>query len=860
VNKRNGMPADARRDRRSAVEPAEASDRERALGEAAADRRDVPTAMKHLRRAARIADDAGLEVQAGRARVLLAGLLALRGDFAGADREASRAAEVLGGTDLACLEAQRGYIAYSRGRLNEALERFRRALPGLQRGGETWVEGSVLANRALVHAHQGAFAPAEVDLRRAKALFDSLGDDRTSADVELNLGWLAARRGDVPSALVWFDRADEYFRQEGLTEPAALFDRCEALLVARLAGEARHAAAEAVERLGEQGPAALMAQAQLRLAEAALLQGDAASASKAAATALAAFTRQRRPSFAALARYASLRAAWMSGERAPGLVRTARRAADDLAATGWTVAALDARLVAAQLALDSGQIAAARRELEHARAARRRGPAHVRSRLWHVEALLRLAHGDRPGADSALRAGIRVLDSYRAVLGATELRAHFSAHATDLAALGLRLALDDGKATRVLAWAERWRAGSLHPRPVRPPPDPDLAKDLAALRRVSSELAERAASGRSSARLLARQAALENAVRDRARHAPGQGLYRALPAPTVQACRAALGPRALVEMVESGGALHAVVIAASRPKLRTLGPAGEVEAELHGLRFALRRLAMGYGSAASRQAARAGLATAARNLDRMLLGPVEADIGDRELVLVPTGALHAVPWSLLPSLTARPLSVAPSLALWHRAHSTEAHLGTTAKVVLVVGPGLPGAETEVSHLGESYPGACWLADSAATALRVTAALDGADLAHIAAHGRFRSDNALFSCLDLADGPLTVYDLEALERAPTTIVLSACDSGLSEVCAGDELMGLAAALFTLGSRCLIAAVVPVDDRSTLPLMVALHDALRAGMAPAAALAAAQVRATAKGGSPESSGSFVCFGAG
>ncbi|MFC4946126.1 CHAT domain-containing protein [Pseudonocardia sp. GCM10023141] len=54
-------------------------------------------------------------------------------------------------------------------------------------------------------------------------------------------------------------------------------------------------------------------------------------------------------------------------------------------------------------------------------------------------------------------------------------------------------------------------------------------------------------------------------------------------------------------------------------------------------------------------------------LDALLLGPL-ADLCDgRELVVVPTGALHAVPWAALPSCAGRPVSVAPSAALCMRA-------------------------------------------------------------------------------------------------------------------------------------------------------------------------------------------------
>ena len=177
------------------------------------------------------------------------------------------------------------------------------------------------------------------------------------------------------------------------------------------------------------------------------------------------------------------------------------------------------------------------------------------------------------------------------------------------------------------------------------------------------------------------------------------------------------------------------------------------------------------------------------------------------------------------------MSVTPAAAFWYRATvRPQLTAPTDRRVVLVAGPGLAGAESEVAELQSSYPGSRCLIAADARAEAVATALDGADLAHVAAHGRFRADNPLFSSLEMADGPLTVYDLEALSQAPANLVLSACDSAVSEVCPGDDLMGLAAALLALGSRSLIASVLPVDDALTRPLMIALHQELRTGALP------------------------------
>ena len=149
---------------------------------------------------------------------------------------------------------------------------------------------------------------------------------------------------------------------------------------------------------------------------------------------------------------------------------------------------------------------------------------------------------------------------------------------------------------------------------------------------------------------------------------------------------------------------------------------------------------------------------------------------------------------------------------------------------------------------------------AATAQAVLATLDGADVAHLAAHGSFRADNPLFSSINLADGPLTVYDLESLDEAPALCVLSACDSGLSEVKAGDELMGLTATLLALGSATIVASVVTVPDEAGTQLMTAFHRELAAGVAPAEALVRAQGDLDDGLEAVATRAGFVCFGAG
>jgi CHAT domain-containing protein len=182
------------------------------------------------------------------------------------------------------------------------------------------------------------------------------------------------------------------------------------------------------------------------------------------------------------------------------------------------------------------------------------------------------------------------------------------------------------------------------------------------------------------------------------------------------------------------------------------------------------------------------------------------------------------------------VTISPSAGLWQRPSPGGATRAADA-TALIAGPDLPGGRAEVLRLAGAYHGATVLHGDDATIARVRGALEGADLVHLAAHGRFRSDSPLFSSLRLADGHLTVYDLERLRSVPATLVLPACDAAVVDVHEGDELLGTATAMLGLGVTSIVAPVLPVPDAATTELMVALHDGLRTGVGPSVALAQA-----------------------
>jgi tetratricopeptide (TPR) repeat protein len=822
----------------------------RAIGLALRELNDLSGALGALRRAVRWA-------QAPRVRALaqmsLGYVLANAGRTAAALRVVDTALPQLSGADAGRARMQRGVVLHYRGRFDEAVRDYGVAIEIAQREGDALLEARARNNRGLLNAHRGTTRGAD-DLHRAAGIFQRLGLDLAAADARWNIGIAAGQRGDVPDALRRFAEVDAEYRRLAVPRPALLLDRFELLLSVPLVDEAIEVADTAVRELRRRRLASDLAEALLARARVALVADDPETAATAAAAARVRFRRQGRRTWAIFARHVELRAAYRLGTGSAALLRAMMRTAAQLDATGWPAPALATRIEAARLAVALGLTDQAADLLATAADSRRTGTATRRAQGWYALALARRLAGDERGAGTALRRGLAVLDRHRASLGATELRAQSGAHGRELATEGLDIAIRAGAPGRVLRWAERWRANALRMRPVLPPSDPVRAEALAELRMVSTALEDALLAGRPVDALRRRQIRLEQRIRELARGVHGGGALTRPPA--IRELAAALGPAVLLELVAHADRLHAVVLRDGRATLHDLGPVGEAlhQARLH--RFGLRRLVTTGDAPATRD----GVMRAAAALDAQIFGPVRARLADRPLVIVPIGALHTVSWAGLPTCVGRPVTVAPSATVWA---SAVARPAPTGENLLVAGPRLPAAETEVRLLHGVLPTARLLTAQQATAEAVTAALDGAGLAHVAAHGEFRADNPLFSTLELSDGPLTAYELERLSRPPGCVVLSACDSGLAGVWPGDELIGFSAVLLAMGTRSLIAAVLPVPAELTTALMLDLHRRMRDGAPPAVALARAQEAFTAgsaDGLAYATAAAFVCLGAG
>jgi hypothetical protein len=304
---------------------------------------------------------------------------------------------------------------------------------------------------------------------------------------------------------------------------------------------------------------------------------------------------------------------------------------------------------------------------------------------------------------------------------------------------------------------------------------------------------------------------------------------------------------ALVCYFDVGGRLHAAVFAGSRSRIVAIGDSLTVSETARRVRADLDVLANGYLPSAILGAVGTTLSRSLDKLADTLLAPLA--VPDDRLVIVPTGALAALPWMCLAPLQDRPVVVAPSATAWLAASSSEGRGGNS--VVAMAGPDLARSEEEVVAIGKLWPRAKVFAGADSRRDQLVSALSSATLVHVAAHGQHQAENPLFSSVRLADGHLFAYELDHTTRAAEHVVLSACELGQATIRAGDESLGLTSVLLRLGTRSVISGVARVHDDVAAEVMTGYHAALAAGVDSAQALASAC--AESKTPAP-----FVCFG--
>jgi CHAT domain-containing protein len=252
-----------------------------------------------------------------------------------------------------------------------------------------------------------------------------------------------------------------------------------------------------------------------------------------------------------------------------------------------------------------------------------------------------------------------------------------------------------------------------------------------------------------------------------------------------------------------------------------------------------------------------------RDLHRQLIEPIQDRIRARTLILVPHQLLHYLPFHALYDgekylIDSYDLSRAPSVSVLKICREKKIQRTEQDLILAVSDEMTPYINEEVQALRDLLPKGLFFMGKEARVDKLRRYGQTAGKLHIAAHGIFRADNPMFSSLKLGDTWLNLFDIFNLQLGAELTVLSACETGMSAVWEGDELLGLARGFLYAGTPSLLVSLWTVNDRSTAMLMRGFYQALQQGASKGRALQEAMIAVKAKFPHPYYWAPFILMG--
>ncbi|WP_395143306.1 CHAT domain-containing protein [Armatimonas sp.] len=769
--------------------------------------------------------------------------------------------------DAARVLGNLGSLHLRRDQYSEALACYERASA---QDADPRLHAGLAVNSGIALTYLGRHDDAEVRYEHARVLYTTLGSRFDAAVVATNLGFLSATAGRYAKSLALLGEAIGVFQSEKTEHELAraAIDAGETCRALNLLPEAL-AHFGSAQAIFEQLPLDYD-RARAALGQAAVLaqQGRDADAEVALSQAETLFVAQGN---AVQQAHVQLLRALLHQRQGR---ETEAQAAAQTVREGFMAASLPGWVAEAQLVLGE--------KLESVAAL-----ARTTGRVWlesRAERALGLKTTDRATALEHFRRSVTALESLRAGIAPEELHVAFlsdkEAIYSELASLLLSNSPTEAELAEALAVTERSRSRLLLERVLSAaeslPSSPTLETLRAELSRAYRETLPQDPSEPQRHGLLSRDLSqLESAYAQALRKSE---LAHLLPKSIFQntlpdraALQAALAPdETLLIFGHFGESLGAFVL--ERERLTALPHL----AELSELRHAARRFRYHLQKMAGAPTLRPLLAPALKTeLDAVLtqlydfvFRPIAAKIRTKRLVIVPTDVLHGLPLAAFRDkdtylLDQYELVITPSAAIWHTLvsrHKPSKLRTGPALLVSLQSVGTEQAQAEVEAIEPCLTEVTALAGSAATLTAVREQMKDKAILHFATHALFRQDNPLFSGLQLSEGWLLARDLYGLPIDADLVTLSACQTAVSQIAAGDEPFGLVRGFLAAGAQRVAASLWPADDAATAALMQGFYGKIARGQTPSQALRAAQQELQALWPHPYYWAAFCLMGSG
>lgn len=767
---------------------------------------------------------------------------------------------------LARLDSNVANILLRQDRYDEAIEIYQRAYKVLAEVGEPRDLAAVLSNIAVCYMSMSRFGKALEVFREARVICGKNGLSKLVAEADYNIAWIHYLRGEYRTAIELYQTTRRYCEETGDAYHASLcdLDEAELFLDLNLNREGEQLARRAAREFRRLGMRYERAKALVNTALACVDAGHSRRAMLMFRQARRLFLEDRNYVWAAVIdlyravvchrakknkaakRYCGRAEKVLAGSALTGkavlcdllkaqiyreeghrnkarrIVLEAKRHLDNL---GIRSLALHASFLLAQLEEEAGNVVAAYEACQFAR----REIEALRSRLWGEDIQV-----------SFLKDKLSLYEMLvRLCMNRSEPEAHEEAFryieeakSRSLAeSLTLQAREDSQQGARIHA-AEvqelRRELQGLYRQIERVSFDPEHPTQLRSLRgeanrceeKLASSIRELGRTDRESAALLGGSPISLEEIRT------------CVPADAV-----------LLQFYAAGETLYCALLSRTRLQIVPVAATKETRKALHLFRFQMSKVRLGPAYLKNffevwYRATRNHL----ENLYIQLISPIRHLLDCRHLIIAPYGGLHHLPFHALLRgdrylMDDYTISYSPNASVFGLCSDRPPSSFEESLVFGIPDSHTPEITGEVAEIAEILPKAHLFVGESATLTTLRNYAVKSRFVHLATHGLFRSDNPLFSSIQLGDSRVSLLDLYDFQMPADLVTLSGCSTGMNEVVGGDELIGLVRGLLYAGARSLLVSLWEVNDKSTSCFMKSFYANIVHGGEKASALQSA-----------------------
>jgi len=785
------------------------------------------------------------------------------------------------------LEIALGNLYYRLNKYSESLAHYDRAQKTLENTDDFLAIASIGLNRAYVLTEMNRFDEAVQSFELTKEHCEKHGMTLWAAIADRGISQMHFRRGNYSTALRILEQVRRKHEELNDARRVGLcdMDRAEIYLELNLFDDAASIAGrahETFERLGNKYEAGKCLTYQ-GIAEFKLLNDK--DAEKALVAARAIFVIEGNDVWVAVIDL------WRAQllirqQQFSGAQELAQRSAEVFEKQQAPARAANARVLSAQSWLELEETAPALREAQKALDELEGYHAPwVSYQLYNTLGRLKEVNGATAEAEQLYLKAIEQMESLRGNIRLDEMRMSFGRDKYQVYENIVNLKLTRGDARSAFQFVERsksrtlidlleknletvWDAG------------PDESPRLQRIRKIREELNifysrlnEVGSTARAAAadtvtkeEISRREHELVELLREVGSEKSGWATLQSMKIPQVEEVQAMLGPdEVLIEYYTIADRFQAFIIGHQTfDVVQDLTTKSAVRTSLKGLTFQLSKFHLGPVYVQNHAAHLLGaIQYHLGELHRNLIEPIHSKLKGRSLIFVPHSLLHYLPFQALYDgaeylIDSFDIARAPSVSVLKICREKKIQKTEQDLVLAVADEMTPYINEEVEALRELLPKGLFFVGSEAREDKLRRYGQTAGKLHIAAHGIFRADNPMFSSLKLGDSWLNLFDIFNLQLGAELTVLSACETGMSAVWEGDELLGLARGFLYAGTPSLVVSLWTVNDRSTAQLMRRFYEELQAGRSKSQALQEAVLTVKAEYPHPYYWAPFILMG--